>query len=349
MSYPASTTVDPSTSRSVVISPLAVVTAAASVYGLVRFYQSDRITLITDGWHIFFGAAAIWSVYGAVAITLVVLLQRYARRPAWTIALGLAWGAFAALYFAAAANSALSTIFQNAWGSDNSIWTTGPVVEEFVKAVGVIALALIPVLRRFGPLDGLFYGVVVGVGFQVFENFTYSLSVAAEASDSPWTAIWANAFLRGVFGVFSHAVWTGIMGAAIGWVAAGGRSGRVLRVLVAIGTFVVVVVLHGAEDWTAVQGKVAFTLAIDLVSLMLLVAILLKLQRSEKHRLTALAMDNGGWGVLDTSDLVDKEQGRGGRKHRRLELRYAYARNQYGPDSRMTQRAKAKLAQRVPL
>jgi protease PrsW len=344
MSHAETTAGKTSGSRSVLVSPLAVVMAVVSVWALVEVYRADRITILSDGWHIFFGAAAIWIVYGAIAIGLVVLLQRYARRPAWTIALALAWGACIAIYFTAVSNSAFSTIFQNASGSDDSIWTTGPVVEELAKGVGVILLALVPVLRRFGPLDGLFYGVVVGAGFQVFEDFTYSLSVASETANGQWEAIWINVFLRGVFGLFTHAVWTGIFGAAVGWVAVGGSSGRAKRVLVAVAAFVLVVVLHGADDWTSLEQKIALSFVVDGTSLAILVVILLRLQRSERNRLTALAVDNDGWGVLDPSDLAVKEQGRAERKRRRLELRYAYARDQYGPDGPITRRAQTKLA-----
>jgi len=84
-------------------------------------------------------------------------------------------------------------------------------------------------------------------------------------------------------------------------------------------------------------------LAVDLVGFLILVVVLLRSQRSEKRRLTAFAIQHDGWGVLDTSDLGEKEHGRAGRKLRRAKLRYAYSRDQYGAGHRLTKRAAARL------
>lgn len=330
--------------RTGVISPLVVVMVLVSAYSLWQFVQDQRVTGVIDGWDVVLGAAAIWIAYGVIGIGAVVLLQRYARRPGWTVALALAWGGLTAVYFAAVANDAFTTIFQNATGSDDSVWTAGPLGEETIKAVGVIALALVPVLRRFGPLDGLFYGVVVGAGFQVVEDFVYSLSVASEAPvDARWESIWTNVLLRGVLVLFSHAVWTGVVGAGIGWVATGGRRGRGLRVLGAVGAFVLAVLLHVTSNWGATHNVTAVTFGLPLLSIGVLVALILPLQRREERRLTELAVANDGWGVVDTAALSDRARGRHGRKNRRLELRYAYARDQDGPDGPATRRAASRL------
>lgn len=326
------------------VSPLAVAMLLLAVYGAVQYYEAIAVPFIGAGPAVVVGSAVIWAVYGALAILAVAALQRYARRPAWTIALGLARGGFVVLYFAATANEAIDTALENATGFDAGTWLAAPVVEESLKALGVVALVLVPVLRRIGPLDGLFYGVVVGAAFQVVENFTYTVEAAFGAlPGQEWQLVWTTLVLRGVFGVFTHAVWTGIVGAAIGWVAALHGPSRVLRVLVAVAAFGFAIAVHGTSNYLVTNAAPGVNLIPDAIGLIVLVVVLLRLQRNEKRRLTEITREHDGWGVLDPGTVTSTERGRTGRQQERRRLRYAYAADQFGTEAPATRRAAERL------
>ncbi|BDZ43422.1 hypothetical protein GCM10025865_27210 [Paraoerskovia sediminicola] len=329
------------------LSPVLVTMVALSLWGAWSLYSNQQVNFEVLGGAVALGGAAIWALWGAIAIGAIVLLQRYARRPVWTIVLALCWGGLAATYFGGLANDAMSTITQSASGADSTVWTTGPVIEETIKAVGVIGLALVPVLRRFGPADGLFYGVLVGAGFQVVEDYVYTIVSAMEAGDSPWGGMLSTVVLRGGFGALSHLVWTGLLGAGIGWVASGGRHGRGLRILGAVGLFVLAVALHAADDLFASNSQIALTLAVDVLGLVILLVLLVRVQKSERRRLAALADDHDGWGVVDRADVTEPHD-RAGRRRERLALRYAYAADQFGPESRYARKAASRVGPGTP-
>jgi len=108
-----------------------------------------------------------------------------------------------------------------------------PVVEESGKA-GVLLL----LYRRFrhqisGPLDGIVYATMVGLGFGTVEDILYYGRAIAEG-DLPATVV-----VRGVFSPFAHPLFTAFTGIGLGLLAAGRTKRRLaapaVGLLVAIG------------------------------------------------------------------------------------------------------------------
>ena len=63
-----------------------------------------------------------------------------------------------------------------------------------------------------GVMDGLVYGAMIGLGFQVIENVQYFM-LAASQSDGQAGAVVGMFFLRVVLsGLYSHMLFTGVMG-----------------------------------------------------------------------------------------------------------------------------------------
>ena len=62
-----------------------------------------------------------------------------------------------------------------AWGPAVS----GAAVEELVKVAGVVAIALVAPGQINSVVDGFVYGALVGLGFQVVENFVFALNAVA--------------------------------------------------------------------------------------------------------------------------------------------------------------------------
>jgi RsiW-degrading membrane proteinase PrsW (M82 family) len=184
--------------RERLISPVLVTMLAFCAIGLAHLVQANGgITLALGisgiaGW-------VVWAIYGSIAVLIVLFAQRFAHRPAAGVLLALAWGGLAATWAAELANGGLSDIFIRLTGSDPHAWLSTPVVEESVKALGVIGLAMIPILRRFRALDGLFYGVLIGAGFQVVEDGVFTLTALFNDPLNPMADILGNVVLRGFF------------------------------------------------------------------------------------------------------------------------------------------------------
>lgn len=221
-----------------------------------------------------------------------------------------------------------------------------PIVEESLKAVGIIGLALIPGVRFRGALDGLFYGVLIGAGFQVVEDFSYTLS--AVTGDAPTTIV-GMVVIRGVItGLFSHAVYSGIIGAGIGYFVSRRDTPVARRILPTLAAFVFVLVLHGLWDTQDALGPISLLLGI--VTFGAFIAILLWARRDEARRLAgngSIAVERGLMTMGELEALHADRRVAGGRpaKRRRLaQLRYLEAAEQLGPDDPRT----GELAAAIP-
>ena len=150
------------------------------------------------------------------------------------------WGAVVATSLASVGNDALISIlfkvggaqFTQDWGAA----IVGPTNEEVLKALGVVVVILIAQRQVNTVLDGIVYGAFVGLGFQVIEDFLYTLrgvSAATEAGASATEQVWQYFLIRGLAGgLYSHAVYTAIVGAGIAYFVV--RTDRSLQHRVAV-------------------------------------------------------------------------------------------------------------------
>ncbi len=161
----------------------------------------------------------------------VLRLLRPVRAPQlrWSAA-AVAWGMAAAIGCALFANDAFGSVlaktagagFATNWGDA----LTGPLDEEILKLCGVALIALAVPLAIRGPIDGLIFGGLVGLGFQAMENFTYCLNaITLEGATNPWAAVISTAAARLATGFGSHWALTAVAGAGIGVLVARGRRG----------------------------------------------------------------------------------------------------------------------------
>jgi protease PrsW len=332
------------------VSPVAVTMVLISAWGAWQLWQQNAAIALELGLPAFLGFA-VWAVYGAITVAIVVALQRFAHRPLWGVALALAWGAFAATWAGTEANGAFSTIFLRTAGSDPNAWLSTPVIEESLKALGVLGLLLIPVLRRFRTLDGLFYGVIVGAGLQVMEDAIYTLTTLFHDPSDPLGAIFGNLFVRGLtIGLFTHAVYTGIVGAAIGWAASAPTGYRVRRSVGAVVVLVAMMFAHGlfnSQDETTL-----LTVGMGLVPLVVLLIVIWWARREEVRHLADEARSNDGWGVLSTEQIASvnapRPKERDARRDQSRVRRFAWAADRLGLEAKGTERAREDLAGTTP-
>jgi RsiW-degrading membrane proteinase PrsW (M82 family) len=141
-------------------------------------------------------------------------LNRYSPAPVWIVLLHFAWGALGATTIASAVNSfAENTLMFLAMNTGVAVFATAviiaPLSEEPSKA---IALLLSARMKQFHHVaDGVVYGVAIGFGFGMTENYLYFMQAAA--SDT-WLSL---VIVRTLFSAMLHAIATGMIGGIMGY------------------------------------------------------------------------------------------------------------------------------------
>ncbi|MFC4334021.1 PrsW family intramembrane metalloprotease [Salininema proteolyticum] len=177
-------------------------------------------------------AALAYPLAGSTAIGLFALfavpLWIFRRRIADRVGVGpaaltaaLLWGGTVAvmtsLYGSGAVRGLLAASVDSAWAEKWAPVMGAPVVEETVKAAGVVLVAATAWQQLRSPLDGLLIGAFCGAGFQIVEGYAYAMStvVLHRAGDEVQPVV-SVFIVRGLLaGLWSHAVFTAIAGAGI--------------------------------------------------------------------------------------------------------------------------------------
>ncbi|WP_061961440.1 PrsW family intramembrane metalloprotease [Demequina flava] len=200
-------------------------------------------------------SAIAWLMYGFVFIVILYRMELFERRSPITVLGALAWGGLAAPGMAAVAAPAMHDIVTAVVPVPDE-WVASfaaPLVEEPLKWLGVVALAMIPGARVRSAADGLFYGAVIGLGFQVSESFLYTAVISA---DGTATTVFAMVLLRGVVGgLWNHPTYTAMAGAGVGYFFNASAS-RGRRWFVLLGTLGLAMAVHGFFDTPIVNANV---------------------------------------------------------------------------------------------
>lgn len=183
-------------------------------FGLVGLEQAAYFASYPGAWFLSILLLA------AVAIPVGVVIHRidqFEPEPASLIAVAVLWGGVVALSFAALVNSTFLDFLQhvlpaeqvNAWGAA----MVAPIDEEFYKGAGLLMIFFMARDEIDGLMDGLVYGAMIGLGFQVVENVQYFVHAAAESGGSGLGAVVGMFFVRVlVAGLYSHMLFTGLLG-----------------------------------------------------------------------------------------------------------------------------------------
>ncbi|MGH8877673.1 MAG: PrsW family intramembrane metalloprotease [Stackebrandtia sp.] len=218
-------------------------------FGLVSLgtMMSDAITALST---------ALWIsglLNGALAAAFILILSRmdlFEREPAAVRAAAFIWGAVVATSLAIVANNNLLTLmtkwFGTAFASRWGAAIAGPTNEEWFKALGVVILVLI-VREHFNrSIDGLTYGAMCGLGFQVTENMVYAINNAFSNPNSDLAGAVSITVMRIVVaGPWSHPIYSGVAGLGIAYaVTTKGNRSTTRRYGIAAGLFVAAWLMH---------------------------------------------------------------------------------------------------------
>jgi RsiW-degrading membrane proteinase PrsW (M82 family) len=227
-----------------------------------------RLVRVTAGVLCLFGAAVMivaffryLTVFPAPTLLAVVLqvpllligfallrLIRPVRSPRllWSVA-ATTWGGTAAIGCALLANQGLAALWAKTTGvAFAASWSnslSAPLNEEVLKLCGVIMVVLAAPGLIKGPLDGMIFGALTGLGFQVVENVTYGLdNIVQSGATNPAHAVTSSALLRLATAVGSHWAMTAVAGTGIGYLAARGLSRS--NIVVAAGYLASAMIMH---------------------------------------------------------------------------------------------------------
>ncbi|GAA4939296.1 PrsW family intramembrane metalloprotease [Actinoplanes utahensis] len=161
------------------------------------------------------------------------------REPAGLRGLAFAWGGLVATSVSIPGSTALDNLIAKfgspglaaEWGAA----LAGPTVEEIAKTLGVVAIVLIARTQVNSVLDGIVYGALVGLGFQIVEDVVFAVGAVQLAGEGDRVQpVIATFLVRGFLaGVWSHTLFGALAGAGIGYLVVRRDRGRGHRLAVA--------------------------------------------------------------------------------------------------------------------
>jgi RsiW-degrading membrane proteinase PrsW (M82 family) len=165
---------------------------------------------------------ALVALYAAPVALVVYLLDLYEREPIPLLVAAFVWGAVAATTLSAIGNAGWGIVVARIASPEfASRWTaalTAPFVEEILKGIGVVLIVLIARAEVDDVMDGFVYGALCGLGFAVVEDVFYFLAVFGGDVDGVLQGFFVRVIASGLY---SHVLYTGLVGMAVGLMATG--------------------------------------------------------------------------------------------------------------------------------
>jgi len=281
----------------------------------------------------------------ATAIPVGLIIYRFDQfepEPASLIAISLMWGGVIALTFSALTNSSALSFLQHvlpavtvdSWGAA----IVAPVNEELYKGAGLVILYLMARSEFDGLMDGLVYGAMIGLGFQVVENIQYFVHAAAESGAGQLGPVVGTYFIRVVLaGLYSHTLFSGLMGFGFAYYVTRRAEPRGRRLAVAALFAVLAWAAHFVwnSPWLENlmgRGGTAFMLAVvvkGMPFLLLLAMLGVFARRREAQAFAQLIAAEVGGDVVSEAEFETLRKGR----RRRAALRRI--RNERGSEARL--------------
>ncbi|MCD6020804.1 MAG: hypothetical protein K0R20_514 [Actinomycetia bacterium] len=188
-----------------------------AVTGIVAIGEQNLFREMSPGgWLLSWGLVIL---YAAPVAVLVYLLDLYEREPIPLLIAAFVWGAVAATTLSAIGNAGWGVVVARIGGPEFAArWTaalTAPFVEEILKGLGVVLIVLIARDEVDDVMDGFVYGALCGLGFAVLEDVFYFIAVFG----GDLGGVLEGFFVRVIAsGLYSHVLYTGLVGMAVGTV-----------------------------------------------------------------------------------------------------------------------------------
>ncbi len=168
-------------------------------------------------------SVVLFALYAIPFVLLLRMIDYLEREPLPLQATAFAWGGLVATSAAISGSTALQNIlaklaspgFATRWGPA----VAGAGVEEILKVLGVVAIALVARAQVNGVVDGFVYGALIGLGFQVVENVVFAVNaVALDGGTDQVGPVVVTFLLRGFLGgLWSHTLFSALAGAGVAY------------------------------------------------------------------------------------------------------------------------------------
>ncbi|NYH54541.1 RsiW-degrading membrane proteinase PrsW (M82 family) [Nocardiopsis arvandica] len=284
---------------------VAVLCAVGLVFLALQFAGLARV---------FSSEAALAVLLGAVTLAFgfwVLRRIRPVRAPALNASLtAVAWGLTAAPAAGVLANGGLSSIWAKGLGlAFSGVWgpaLTAPLNEEVLKLAGIVLVAVAFPHAVRGPVDGFAIGSLVGLGFEVSENFIYSMNAVVQAGGTGGVVPVVQTFILrvGVAGLGSHWAMSAVAGTAVGLLAAAAWRPGTRRAVGAAALVALAMVLHWLVDSPLLGGLPGMLFEVAVVFLTTM-AVYFTVRHSYRRRVRgALASEGQALGMRRSASVA---------------------------------------------
>jgi len=240
--------------------------------------------------------ALITSVLAAVIPTGVYVLllwrlDRYEHEPLLLFFAAFFWGAVPAVITSLIAEVMADLMV----GSVSSSYEIGAaLIEEVSKGAALLLVYWLFHSEFDGVLDGIIYGSAIGFGFAMTENIIYYIGALSKGGIVEFTGL---ILVRGVAFGLNHAMYSAIVGAALGYARFRKRiSLRWLVFLLGLGTAVFIHTLHNALVTN--QQACLLSLLTDWSGVLALVVTVILCWRYERHITTRYLNEEVSLGTI---------------------------------------------------
>jgi len=251
--------------------------------------------------------ASVFIICGTLALvplTICVLtlmwIDRWEPEPKTALVFGFCWGAGMAVIAALVVGSWVQPLLMagNVSADPNLVGAViqAPLVEELCKGAGVLLLFFLRRRTFDGPIDGVVYAGIIAAGFAFTENILY-FGQALDQSNGAAGGLVGIFLMRGLMSPFAHVMFTGALGACVGYAARHGGTALVLGAWV-VG-LIPAMLLHGLWNGMTFVGGNFFIMygALQMPIFVLFLVGIILLRRSEE-RLTRRRLGDyvpSGW------------------------------------------------------
>ena len=251
-------------------------------------------------------------VFATVVFWLILQLADLDPKPMGVAVGAFLGGALISTSMAQITTTPLSHLFGNIF-SNSSVVTafTAATGEEFYKALVVIVIFLVVPWWWRRPLDGVVFGAIVGLGFQIYEDIVY-VSGAAGANTGAADPLMIFFDRIVLTGLYSHAVFTAFFGLGFAYAMTAVSASKAKRIEVAALGFALAWASHllwdlpilGSLVESGPLGTIAYTLLKSLPFLAILIPLIIKAVKDERgffQRHARIEIDSG---VLTDDDVA---------------------------------------------
>ena len=241
---------------------LAMILVIAVLIHLVLFAR-----LSPDAAAVFFRALLISTLLSVVPVSILWFLDRRERENPWLLAAAFLWGGCIATALSIPFNTAVygavdrwiafHPMVTEVLGPDAALLIaaplSAPIVEETIKAAGVVLIFWLLRDEFDNMRDGFIYGALVGIGFNWFEAPLFTMQGYVQHGVAPYGVELGVRY--GLFGLGGHAMFTGLFGLFLGLAAQTSR--KWLRVLAPIFGLLLAITGHLLNNVLPLLGTLA--------------------------------------------------------------------------------------------